>query len=153
MKHHTLALLSVVSIVAAFLAATARAAEWFRLPGAEFNQRQAITVENPADAATDAALVHIKLEDLQKTLSDAKPNQLAVVEPGAKASSRDRADEYFVSFQINHGVLTFAVPLKEHEKKQLYIYTSPQRVILPGFPPKTAIDNRHAYRSFENNLM
>src|SRR5439155_13291938 len=71
----------------------------------------------------------------------------------AKASARDRADENFVPFQVNHGVLTFAIPLKENERKHLYIYTSPQRVILPGFPPKTAVDNRHAYRSFENNLM
>jgi hypothetical protein len=143
----------VLTTLVTISAPAARAAEWFRLPGAEFNQRQAVTVENTTDVPTDAALVHIPLADLQKTLPDAKANQLAVVEPGTKPSARDRADENFVPFQVNHGVLRFAIPLKAHEKKQLYIYTAPQRVIMPGFPPKTAYDNRHAYRSFENNLM
>src|SRR5206468_7129343 len=61
--------------------------------------------------------------------------------------------EYFVPFQISNDTLIFAVPLKAGEKKQLFIYTAPEHLNLPGFPPKTAWDNRFAYRSFENNLI
>ena len=49
--------------------------------------------------------------------------------------------------------LIFAVPLKPKEKKTLYVYAAQDALSMPGFPPKTAWDSRHAYRSFENNLI
>src|SRR5436190_1478470 len=90
-----------------------------------------------------------KLEGLDFTQHDAKAGQIAVVPAAApaKAPARDAADLNFQPFQINHGQLTFAVPLAAHEKKQLFLYTAPSRLNLPGFPPKTGYDNRHAYRS------
>ena len=127
---------------------------WIKVPDLNFTQRLGITVENPADADADSVLVHAVLADLAKTLPDARPGQLAVVDPTMnKTPARDRANEYFVPFQIDNGVLAFALPLCAHEKKDLFIYTSPAVLNMPGFPVKTGWDNRFAYRSFENNLM
>src|SRR5205814_1162455 len=90
---------------------------------------------------------------LQKTLPDAKADQLCVVDPKHKPAKRDAADLEFVPNQVNNETLIFALPLAPHEKKQVFVYTAPQHLNMPGFPPKTAWDNRHAYRSFENNII
>jgi hypothetical protein len=110
-------------------------------------------VENPADVPNEAAVVHLPLGELQSKLPDAKVNQVCVVDPATKPAKREAADQNFVPAQISQDTLIFAVPLKPHEKKQLFVYTAPQRLNMPGFPAKTAWDDRHAYRSFENNLI
>jgi len=137
------------------LISTTHAAAWFELEGTgtSFTQRVMVTIENPADVPTEAALVHLPLNELRSTLPDAKDGQVAVVDPTTKKAHREQADKNFVPFQVSNDTLIFAVPLKAHESKQLFIYTSPQHAILPGFPAKTGYDSRHAYRSFENNLM
>src|SRR5882724_7465959 len=92
--------------LAIVLIATAGAggADWLNVPDLNFTQRLSITVENPADVATDPALVHIALADLAKALPDGKPGQLAVVDPAMnRTPARDRANEYFVPFQVNRG--------------------------------------------------
>src|SRR5947207_6377799 len=113
-----------------------RAADWIAVPELKFTQRLAITVENPSDVDADSALAHIRLADLAGKLPDAKDGQIAVAdsarpEPQPK---KDRANEYFIPFQVNDGVLSFAVPLASREKKTLFIYTSPAKLNLPGFP-------------------
>ena len=132
-----------------------RASDWIAVPELKFTQRLAITVENPSDVDTDSALAHIRVGDLAGKLPDAKDGQIAVAdsEPPQHKPKPDRANEYFIPFQVNDGVLTFAAPLASREKKTLFIYTSPARLNMPGFPMKTGWDNRFAYRSFENNLM
>jgi hypothetical protein len=112
-----------------------------------------VTIENPADVPVEAALVHVPLKDLQRALPDAKERQLCVVDPSTKPARRDAADQDFVPFQISNGTLIFALALKPHETRQVFVYTAPEKLNLPGFPPKTAYDDRHAYRSFENNLI
>ncbi len=127
-------------------------ADWFELK--EFGpvtQRLAVTIENPSDAPISAALVHLPLADLPKTLPDAKDGQLCVVgDAPAKKPKREEANEWFVPFQISDNTLIFSLPLQPHEKKQIYLYTAPARLNLPGFPAGTAYDSRQAYRSFEN---
>jgi hypothetical protein len=143
---------TIVSLIVG--AVSARAADWPNIEGlGELTQRQSITVENPADVPTEAALVHVALSELAKTLPDAKAGQVAVIDPAAEPAKREQADRNFVPFQVSNETLIFAIPLQPHEKKQLFIYTSPARLNLPGFPAKTAYDSRHAYRSFENNFM
>jgi len=154
MKRFTLALVLLIGSVA-----PARAADngnWLQLEGlGQLTQRLTVTVQNPADVDTDSALVHIKLSDLSSKLPNAKDGQVAVTytEPPKTEPKKDRANEWFVPFQVDDGVLTFAVPLKAGESKKLFVYTSPNKLNMPAFPPKTAWDNRFAYRSFENNLM
>lgn len=130
-----------------------RAADWIKLEGVDFTSRAAVTVENPADVDDDAALVHISMAELGTVLSDAHAEQVAVVDPTTSPAKREQADKNFVPFQVSGGALIFAVPLKAHEKKQLFIYTTPKPTPLPGFPSKTSFDDRHAYRSFENNFI
>ena len=143
-----------LAVVLLLSAAPARSADWFELKDfGPLTQRVAVTVENPADVPVEAALVHIPLADLQKTLPDAKADQLCVVDPQHKPAKRDAADLEFVPHQVSNDTLIFAVPLKPQERKQVHVYTAPQRLNMPGFAPKTAWDNRHAYRSFENNLI
>jgi hypothetical protein len=134
----------------------ARGADWFELKDfGPLTERVAVTVENPADVPVEAALVHLPLAEVQKVLPDAKPDQLCVVDPALDRSDikRDAADKQFVPHQVSNDTLIFAVPLEPHGKKVVHIYTAPQHLNLPGFPPKTAWDDRHAYRSFENNLI
>ena len=137
------------------LNAFSRAAEpWFELK--EFGpltQRAAVTVENPADAPVEAALVHIPMADLRKVLPDARTGQVCVVDPAHTPAKRDAANEEFIPHQVSQRTLIFAIPMKPKEKRTLHIYTAPQRLNMPGFPPRTAWDNRKAYRSFENNLI
>ena len=132
-----------------------RAAEpWFDLK--EFGpltQRVTVKVENPADVPVEAALVHIPMPELRKVLPDARAGQICVVDPAHTPAKRDAANEEFVPHQVNQRKLIFAIPLGPKESKTLHIYTAPQRLNMPGFPPKTAWDNRKAYRSFENNLI
>ncbi len=152
---------NIIRIVATAIAVLAcgpvRAADnWFELKDfGPVTQRVAITIENPADVPNEAALVHIALSDLQKVLPDAKADQLCVVDPAQDRSKvrREAPDLNFVPHQVSNQTLIFAVALKPHEKKPVYVYTAPQHLNMPGFPPKTAWDNRHAYRSFENNLI
>src|SRR6059058_1333063 len=111
----------------------ARAADWFDLKDfGPVTQRVAVTVENPADVPVEAALVHLPLGDLQKTLPDAKADQLCVVDPEHKPAKRDAADLEFVPHQVSSDTLTFAVPLEAHGKKIVHIYTAPQRLNMPG---------------------
>jgi hypothetical protein len=129
---------------------------WFTLKDfGPVTQRIAVTIENPADVPNEAALIHIPMADLRKIDPDAKAGQICVVDPARDRSKirREAPDQNFVPSQVSRRTLIFAIPLKAHEKKQLYIYTAPQRLNMPGFPAKTAWDNRHAYRSFENNLI
>lgn len=144
-----------IMLMAIALSTRSYAAEpWFDLKDfGPLTQRVAITVENPADVPVEAALVHIPLSDLAKALPDAKSAQICVVDPEHKPAKRDAADQEFIAHQVSNDTLIFAIPLKAKEKKAVHIYTAPQRLNLPGFPPKTAWDNRHAYRSFENNLI
>jgi hypothetical protein len=156
MNRNTISL-AAAAVIALALTLSARAAsEWFELKDfGPVTQRIAVTVDNPADVPNEAAVVHIALSDLQKTLPDAKADQLCVVDPAQDRSKirRDAADLNFIPHQVSNDTLIFAVPLKAHEKKQVFVYTAPQHLNMPGFPPKTAWDNRHAYRSFENNLI
>jgi hypothetical protein len=128
--------------------------KWFELKDfGPVTKRLVVTVENPADVPVEAALVHVALKELQRALPDAKDRQLCVIDPATKPARRDAADQNFVPFQVSNDTLIFALPLKPREAKQLVIYTAPQPLNLPGFAPKTAYDDRHAYRSFENNLI
>jgi hypothetical protein len=132
----------------------ARAADWFELKDfGPVTQRVAVTIENPANIPVEAALVHLPLSDLTRTLSGAKADQICVVDPETKPAKRDAAELNFVPHQVSSDTLIFAIPLKAKQKKQLFIYTALQKLNMPGFPPKTAYDNRKAYRSFENNLI
>jgi hypothetical protein len=156
MKRFTFALVLLIVCSVAARTHAADSGNWLQLDGlGQLTQRLTITVHNPADVDTDAALVHVKLSDLASKLADAKEGQIAVTYtvPPKPEPKKDRANEWFVPFQVNDGVLTFAVPMKAGEKKELFVYTSPNRLNMPGFPAKTAWDNRFAYRSFENNLM
>ena len=149
-------LMVMVAISFAFCAHSRAAEEWFELKDfGPVTQRVVVTIENPADVPVEAALVHLPLEELKKTLPDAKADNICVVDPAQdrKNIKRDAADQNFVPHQVSNYVLIFAVPLKAGEKKTIHVYTAPQRLNMPGFPPKTAWDNRHAYRSFENNLV
>jgi hypothetical protein len=129
-------------------------AKWFELKDfGPLTQRVAVAVSNPADVAVEAALVHIPMADLQKVMPDAKADQVCIVDPQHKPAKRDAADLEFVPHQVSQDTLIFAVPLKAGEKKTVHVYTAPQHLNMPGFPPKTAWDNRHAYRSFENNII
>jgi hypothetical protein len=152
----------VVVVLGSALASVARAADaaaakWFELKDlGQLTQRVAVTIENPADVPVQAALVHIPMGDVRKALPDAAPGRVCVVDPSANATTqpkRDRANEFFIPHQVSNRTLIFALPLAANEKRTLYIYSSPQPLNMPGFPPKTAWDNRHAYRSFENNLI
>ncbi|HYO09156.1 MAG TPA: DUF4861 family protein [Tepidisphaeraceae bacterium] len=157
----TLVLLTVALTVLVVAARPARAADaWFELKDfGPVTQRVAVTVENPADVPVEAALVHIPMAELRRTLPEARVGQVCVVDPNNPRNNattqprRDRANEHFVAHQVSNRTLIFALPLKAKEKKQLYVYTAPQRLNMPGFPPKTAWDDRYAYRSFENNLI
>src|SRR5690349_16809593 len=97
-----------------------RAADWLEIKDfGKLTQRLGVTVENPADVDVQAALAHVPMADLQKSLPDAKEGQLCVADPNNKTQpKRDRANEYFVPFQISNNTLIFAVPLKAGEKKQ-----------------------------------
>lgn len=145
----------VVSLALVGAAGPARAADaWFELKDfGPVTQRVAVTLENPADVPVEAALVHIPMADLRKTLPDARAGQVCVVDPAHKPAKRDAAHEEFIPHQVNQRTLIFAVPLGPKEEKTVHIYTAPQKLNMPGFPPKTAWDNRKAYRSFENNLI
>src|SRR5437588_6052763 len=122
----------LLSVLIGSMTPVARGQEWLKLEGVDFTQRQSITVENPSTAACEAALIHMPLAEVSKSLPDAKPGQVAVVDPTAKPAPREQADRAFVPFQVNEGNLIFTLPLKAHQKKQLYLYTSPNPVNLPG---------------------
>jgi hypothetical protein len=143
------------AVAVLFFASAALADDaWFELKDfGPVTQRVAVTVENPADVPVEAAVVHVPLKELQQKLPDAKEGQVCVVDPETKPAPRAAADLNFVPAQVSADTLIFAVPLKAHEKRQVYVYTAPQPLNMPGFTPKTAWDNRHAYRSFENNLI
>jgi hypothetical protein len=142
-------------LLAVFFSSPLPAKDWLKIDGlSPLTQRLSIVAENPSNVDNDSALLHIKLANLSSLLPDARAGQIVVVDPAStQKPKRERADEYFVPFQIDDGVLAFAVPLKANEKKPLFIYTAPSQLNLPGFPRKTGWDNRFAYRSFENNLM
>ncbi|MEA2707710.1 MAG: hypothetical protein QOF78_311 [Phycisphaerales bacterium] len=149
-------LLTIISVLT--VPRAARAADtWFDLKDfGPVTQRVAVTVENPADVPVEAALVHLPMAEVRKVLPDARFDRVCVVDPAANATTqpkRDRANEYFVPHQVSNRTLIFAIPLEPKQKKKLYVYSAPQPLSMPGFPPKTAWDNRHAYRSFENNLI
>ncbi|HZZ42869.1 MAG TPA: DUF4861 family protein [Tepidisphaeraceae bacterium] len=138
-------------LTTASLATLAPAADWLDLKDfGPVTQRVSVTVENPADVADPAALVHIRMADLRKVDPDANFNQVCVVDPDAKRAKREAADGNFIPFQINAKTLIFTLPLKPHEKKEVFVYTAPAPLNTPGFPSLTAYDSRHAYRSFEN---
>jgi hypothetical protein len=140
--------------VLSLLISPADAADWFELKDfGPVTERVAVTIENPADVPVEAALVHLPLSDLAKSLPDAKADQICVVDPETKPAKRDAAELNFVPHQVSSETLIFAIPLEAKQKKQLFIYTAPQKLNMPGFPPKTAYDSRKAYRSFENNLI
>src|ERR1051325_8876587 len=80
----------------------ARAVDWPNIPGlGQLTQRLAVTVENPAEVPNEAALVHLSLADLSKTLPDAKLDQLVVMDPATPLAKREQADANFVPFQIS----------------------------------------------------
>ena len=151
--------ISFVAVIVTMMLASSvsrAAGAWFELKDfGPVTQRLAVTIDNPADAKVEAALIHLPLAELQKTLPDAKDRQICVVDPKADRSKikRDAADQNFIPHQVSNDTLIFAVPLNPHEKMVVHVYTAPQKLNLPGFAPKTAWDNRHAYRSFENNLI
>lgn len=155
----TMLLVTALAIGLVDFTAPARAADapWFTLQDfGPLTQRVAVTVENPADVPVKAALVHIPMRELRQTLPDARPNTIAIVDPSANATTqpkRDRANEHFVPHQVSNRTLIFAVPLEPKQKKTLHVYSAPEPLNMPGFPAKTAWDNRYAYRSFENNLI
>lgn len=155
-RKHTL-LAAIASLALSIPAA--RAADndpWFELKNfGPVTHRVAVTVENPADVDVDSALVHIPMNQLRKADPDCKYNQVCVVDPAADRSHirRDAAELNFIPSQVNQKTLIFALPLKAHESKKVYVYSAPERLNMPGFPPKTAWDNRKAYRSFENNII
>src|SRR5687768_13360992 len=138
-------------VFAMLFAGSSRAADqWFELKDfGPVTQRVAVTIENPADVPVEAALVHLPMPELRKTLPQAYPNNICVVDPNNPRNNattqpkRDRANEYFVPHQVSNRTLIFAVPLEPKQTRKLYIYTSPDALNLPGFPPKTAWDNRH----------
>lgn len=141
----------VLSISLSGTDAKAEAPQWPKIEGLQFNSRLAITVENPTDFANDAAVVHLSLSDLAKRLPDAKPGQIAVIDPSLPKPRRDAADEFFIPFQTTENELTFSLPLNAREKRQLLLYTTPVAgAPFPGFPAGTHFDSRKAYRSFEN---
>src|SRR3954453_9170435 len=118
MKRLTLALVLLIVCSAAACARAADNGNWLHLEGlGQLTQRLTVTVQNPADVDTDSALVHIKLSDLSSKLPDAKDGQVAVTyaAPPRTEPKKDRANEWFVPFQVDDGVLTFAVPLKAGE--------------------------------------
>ena len=140
--------------VLSLLISPADAADWFELKDfAPVTERVAVTIENPADVPVEAALVHLPLSELSQKISDAKADQICVVDPETNPAKRDAAELNFVPHQVSSETLIFAIPLEAKQKKQLFIYTAPQKLNMPGFPPKTAYDSRKAYRSFENNLI
>lgn len=140
-----------IALLSLACASVAHAADWFELKEFQpLTQRVAVTVENPAKVDAPAAVVRIPMGDLRKVLPDAKPGQVAVVDPATKPAPRTAADRNFVPFQVSQRTLIFTLPLKAGEKKQVYVYTTPQRLNMPGFVPLTQYDARHAYRSFEN---
>ena len=147
--------LLTLSIVLLARGPSLRAADaWFELKDfGPLTQRVAVTLENPADVPVEAALVHIPMAELRKTLPEAVNGQVCVVDPAHKPAKRDAANEEFVPHQVSQRTLIFAVPLAAKEKKTLHVYSAPAKLNMPGFPPKTAWDNRKAYRSFENNLI
>src|SRR5690349_765758 len=121
-------------VIHAILIALASAAfaqdtgKWFDLKDlGPVTQRLVVTIENPADVPVEAALVHVPLKDLQRALPDAKERQLCVVDPSTKPARRDAADQAFVPFQISNGTLIFALALKPHETRQVFVYTAPEK--------------------------
>jgi hypothetical protein len=146
--------LSAAAISLSIAAGAQAADQWFELKDfGPVTQRLAVTIENPADAPVEAALVHLPLAELRTKLPDARADQLCVVDPQSSPAKREAADANFIPDQVSNDTLIFALPLAAHETKHIYIYTAPRRLNMPGFPLKTAYDNRHAYRSFENNLI
>src|ERR1043166_8501135 len=100
----------IVAVVVALVTVSARAADWFELKDfSPLTQRVAVTIENPADVANDAALVHIDLASLSKVLPDAKDGQVCVVDPKHKAAKRDAANEEFVPAQVSENTLIFSL--------------------------------------------
>src|SRR6059058_5692279 len=99
----------IAILLALVLMPCARAADaWFELKDfGPVTQRLAVTVENPADVPVEAALVHLPLADLQKSLPDAKAGQLCVVDPAGPENQpkRDRANEWFVPHQVSNETL------------------------------------------------
>lgn len=118
---------------------------WLDIRDLPFTQRQAVTVENPADVDSDSALVRLPI-----TI----PGNRVGLAPLAPRTgiARDKVDQFFIPFQVDGNTLTFALPLKAKEKQQLWLYSNSVPINMPGFAAKTAYDNRQAYRSFENNL-
>lgn len=143
---------AAVTAAALLLAATtARAADWPKIDGITFANRVGVTVENPSDVQDDAALVHVPIAEIAKVLPGAAPGHVALMDPASPLPPRrDQAQKFFVPFQEGEGNLIFSVALKPHEKRQLYIYASPDKPNMPGFAMGTGYDSRQAYRSFEN---
>jgi hypothetical protein len=134
-----------VIIVALIFVPLAKGQAWLNIADVEFNHRQALTIESTADVDSDSVLVHLPI-----TLP---ANRVAVAPVELPTGiARDKIDQFFIPFQVDGNVLTFALPLKAKEKKQIWLYSSDKPVNMPGFAPKVAYDNRQAYRSFENNL-
>src|SRR4051812_24235422 len=97
---------ALLLLIVCSLVPRASAKDWLQLDGlGELTQRLAITVENPADVDTDSALVHVRLADVAPKLPDAKDGQVAVTEstPPKTEPKKDRANEYFVPFQVDDG--------------------------------------------------
>src|SRR5947207_15657150 len=112
MNRRSMLLVVIVILLIAHPSWAADAGTWFELKDfGPLTQRVAVTVENPADVPFEAALVHLPLADLQKTLPDAKADQLCVIDPKHKPAKRDAADLEFVSSQVSNDTLIFAVPL------------------------------------------
>src|SRR5688572_5055075 len=126
MKASTFAFLALT--IALFSGGSSRAADqWFELKDfGPVTQRVAVTIENPADVPVEAALVHLPMPELRKTLPQAYPNNICVVDPNNPRNNattqpkRDRADQNFVPHQVSNRTLIFAVPLKAKETKQVY---------------------------------
>src|SRR5437667_12212512 len=105
-------IMTLLMVMLLFAAQSHAADPWFELKDfGPVTQRLAVTVENPADVPVEAALVHLPLADLQKTLPDAKAGQLCVVDPAGPATSpkRDRANEWFIPHQVSNDMLIFAL--------------------------------------------
>src|SRR6476620_8401960 len=123
---------AVVALLVVACAPVVRAADWFELKDfGPVTQRVAVTVENPADVDAPAGLVHIPMGDLRKVIPDASVGKVCVVDPATKPAKREAADQNFVPFQVSQRTLIFSLPLKAHEKKQLFVYVAPTPLNLP----------------------
>lgn len=124
------------------VSATAHADDWFHIGDTRFTARLPITIENPGDVDDPAVTVAIKMADLGEKMPAATKDTIAVA---------DAKHELIASQQGNEW-MAFVVPVKARETRTVYVYASKQPVQLPKFEWKTGVDEREAWRSFENEF-